>query len=283
MIKCILLSAIIPLVVGLLQVLNNLYVNIGLEPSYRIYSTLTHPNAFAFYLVIITVLSISLLMGARKFNEKFKYLILIIFLSICLIYTFTRSAWIGLALAVFILGLLQHRKLLILSPLIIGFLLLNLPFISERFQPLLNPDLQKYTSLAWRMNIWTSSIPYFLSHPFFGNGFGNFIFVGYEIDNWFAAAHNDYVRILVETGIIGFVGFIWIFLSLLKTGVKAFKNAPNPFHKNIAAGFIVLLLAYILMSMSDNLFNHGGIQWYFWAYAGVAMAIYRIDSYRKQV
>jgi putative inorganic carbon (HCO3(-)) transporter len=277
MVNCLLLSSIIPLIVGLLQILNNLYINIGLEPSYRIYSTLTHPNAFAFYMVIISVLALSLLMGAKKFKEKSKYFIHLGFLSFCLIYTFTRSAWLGLSFAVFIVGLLQHRKLLILTPVIIGLMIYNLPLISERFQPLLNPDLQKYTSLAWRINIWNSSFPYFLTHPVFGNGFGNFIFVGYEVDNWYAAAHNDYLRILVETGILGFSGFIWILISLWRTGIKAFKNATNSYHRNISAGFIALLLAYMVMSLSDNIFNHGGIQWYFWGYAGVVTAIYRID------
>jgi len=282
MVNCILLSAIIPLTVGLIQIANNLSVSIGLEPSHRIYSTLTHPNAYAFYLVIISVLTMSLLMGAKNLSEKFKYFTLLGLLLTSLIYTFTRSAWLGLIFAVFILGLLQHRKLLIFSPLVIAFLILTLPLIFERFQPLFNPDLQKYTSFAWRINIWTSSIPYFLAHPVFGNGFGSFIFVGYEIDNWFAAAHNDYLRILVETGVLGFLGFIWILISLQRIGIKAFKNAINSFHRNIAAGFIALLFAYMVMSFSDNLFNHGGIQWYFWAYAGVVTAIYRIDSFRKK-
>lgn len=280
-VNCLLLSAVIPLAVGFFQILNNLDINIALEPSYRIYSTLTHPNAYAFYLVIISVLAISLLLGVKSLAEKSKYFILLGFLVVCLIYTFTRSAWLGLAFAVSILGILQHPRLLVFSPLIIGFLVFNLPLIFERFHPLFTPELQKYTSLAWRIKLWTSSIPYFLAHPVFGNGFGGYIFVGYEIDDWFAAAHNDYLRILVETGIVGFLGFIWILMSLGWIGIKAFKNSAHPYYRNIAAGFIALLSAYMGMSFSDNLFNHGGIQWYFWAYAGVVTAIYRITSFRK--
>jgi putative inorganic carbon (HCO3(-)) transporter len=280
-VNCLLLSAIIPLAVGLIQILNNIHISMAVEPSHRIYSTLTHPNAYAFYLVIVSVLTISLLMGERDLTKKTKYFILMGFLLISLTYTFTRGAWLGLVFAIFILGLLRHRRLLIFLPLVIGFLIFYLPFIVERFQSLFNPDLQQYSSVAWRIRIWTSSIPYFLAHPIFGNGFGSFILVGYQIDNWFAAAHNDYLRILVETGVVGFLGFIWILLSLGGIGVKAFKNSANSYHRNITAGFTALLGAYMLMSFSDNLFNNGGIQWYFWAYAGVVTAIYRIDSQEK--
>ena len=102
-VNCIVFSALIPLTVGLIQIANNINISVGLEPSYRVFSTLTHPNAFAFYLVIISVLAISVLMGTKNLAGRFWYFVLLGFLLISLLYTFTRSAWLGLAFAVLIL------------------------------------------------------------------------------------------------------------------------------------------------------------------------------------
>jgi len=102
--------------------------------------------------------------------------------------------------------------------------------------------------------------------------------IGYQIDDWFAAAHNDYLRLLVETGIVGLSGYIILLFSLVKLGIKAKRETTDNYKNFISAGFVCFLGAYVLMSFSDNLFNHGGIQWYFWAYAGVVASILRLEK-----
>jgi putative inorganic carbon (HCO3(-)) transporter len=279
MVKVLVLSSFVPLFVGLFQIYSHftLYLS-SLEPFFRVKSTLTHPNAYAFYLVMITVLSVSLFLQERSEAKKIFLFGLISFLVLSLVFTYTRGAWIGLVIAIFAMGVLKKRKLLIFAPLSLYGLVLIFPLIFQRFESLLNPDTFIYTSLAWRLRLWGASIPYFFSHPVFGNGLGTFQFIGYQIDDWFAAAHNDYLRMLVETGLVGFAGYIILVLCMLKLSIKTHKEAIDPFQKYIALGFLCFLIAYGVMSFADNLFNHGGIQWYFWAYAGVVTAIYRLDN-----
>lgn len=181
----------------------------------------------------------------------------------------------GLIVATVLMGMLKSRRLLFLGPVAIYGILLVFPFIFQRLDPIFNPHLFMYTSLAWRIELWSASIPYFMSHPLFGNGFGIYQFIGYQIDDWFAAAHNDYLRLLVETGIVGFSAYVVLLLGLARLGIRARKAATDGYFGHIATGFVCLLAAYVLMSFTDNLFNHGGVQWYFWAYAGVIAAILR--------
>src|SRR3990170_1834742 len=277
MVVCLILSSVIPIIVGLIQILNNRYIVVGLEPSFRVYSTLPHPSAYAFYLIIIAVLTISLMNRGKNPPHKVKSIILLAFISVSLVYTFTRGAWLGLALSLFVLGILQKKKFQLFSPVIVALLFLNVPLIYERFQPIFDPRLSKFTSFAWRFGLWNSAISYFLAHPLFGIGFGNFILIGHEITNFFMNAHNDYLKLLVETGIVGFLGFIWVLASTWRIGIAAFKRVTDPYLKSIAAGFIAVLLSYLCMSFSDNIFNHGAFQWYLWAYAGLITAMYRMD------
>jgi uncharacterized membrane protein len=82
----------------------------------------------------------------------------------------------------------------------------------------------------------------------------------------------------VETGVIGFSGFILLLFSLFKLSIRTYKEMVNSYYQHIAMGFVCFLFAYGVMSFADNLFNHGGIQWYFWTYAGVIAAIYRLNK-----
>jgi len=279
MVKVLVLSSLLPLSVGLIQIFTNFSLSaFTFEPSFRVNATLTHPNAYAFYLVVITVLSASLLLQERSQAKRLFLYSLIALLLFSLIFTYTRGAWIGLVMAIFAMGVFKKRRLLIFAPLVLYGVILIFPLVSERFESILNPDLFRYDSLAWRLRLWGASIPHFLSHPVFGAGLGTFQFIAFQVDNWFAAAHNDYLRLLVETGLVGLSGYVILMLSLVKTSIKAHKIAKDPLQEYIASGFLCLLIAYAAMSIGDNLFNHGGIQWYFWACAGVVVAIYRINA-----
>jgi putative inorganic carbon (HCO3(-)) transporter len=276
MVRFLVLSSLVPISVGLVQLCSNLDASFfSLEPSFRLSATLTHPNAYAFYLVMITVIAVGLFSQAGSGMHRIGLLSLIALLLTSLVFTYTRSAWIGLAIAVLGLAILKNRKLLIVAPLALCGVLLVFPVISLRFDALFSDELFRYTSLAWRLKIWTASVPYFLSHPIFGNGFGAFQLIGHQIDDWFAAAHNDYLRLLVETGLVGLSAYLILLLAFARLGLRARKAATNEYFGHLTTGFVCFLAAYVLMSFTDNLFNHGGVQWYFWAYAGVIAAILR--------
>jgi putative inorganic carbon (HCO3(-)) transporter len=279
MIGTLLLSSLIPLTVGLVQIHSNINLFFfAFEPSFRVHATLTHPNAYAFYLVMMAVLSISVYLHQSSEGHKLWLRFLIPLLVFSLVFTYTRGAWIGLVIAVFCLGVLGKRTLLVVGPLALYGILLAFPLISQRFESILNPDLFRYDSLTWRLRLWGATIPYFFVHPLFGGGLGTFQLVSYQVDNWFAAAHNDYLRILVETGLVGLSGYMILMLSLVRLGIRALRRSGNSYQKPIVMGFLCFLISYLAMSVADNLFNHGGIQWYFWAYAGVVAAIERINA-----
>jgi putative inorganic carbon (HCO3(-)) transporter len=274
------LSSLMPLGVGFIELFTkfDFHQIVGLEPAYRLYSTTTHCNVYAFYLVIILILITSALLQEKSGLKRQGLFILLSLLGVQLIFTYARGAWMSLVLALLILGVVKHRKLLILAPLGVGLAIYLFPSIVERFAPIMNSSSLENTSLAWRINLWLLSINYFIQHPILGIGFGNYIFVEYQMIDVYIGAHNDYLRILVETGVIGFSCFIGLLLSLLRFGIKAYKKTHNTFHKHLCLGFLGLWAGYVMISISENFFNQGIIQWYFWTYAAVIAAIYMRNS-----
>lgn len=79
-----------------------------------------------------------------------------------------------------------------------------------------------------RFTMWANSIPMFKDHFLLGVGLGNWMVHYPRYQSWYrqdsqlanyqyhANAHNDYVEILCELGIIGFALFIWFVVSLFR-------------------------------------------------------------------
>ena len=89
-----------------------------------------------------------------------------------------------------------------------------------------------------RTTMWVNSIPMFLDNFLIGVGLGNWTIHYAKYQSWFkpdkelmqnkyhANAHNDYVEIICELGIIGLVLFVWIIIALFKT-FKRLLSYPN--------------------------------------------------------
>ena len=90
-----------------------------------------------------------------------------------------------------------------------------------------------------RFTIWANSMGMFRDHFLFGVGLGNWTIHYAKYQSFFkqdpellhnkfhANAHNDYVEILCELGIIGFALFLWVFFALFKVFLGLLTLARN--------------------------------------------------------
>lgn len=81
-----------------------------------------------------------------------------------------------------------------------------------------------------RWIIHRDSVRMFFAHPFFGSGFGNFatVFPHYRVfyDGFFVNhAHDDYLELLLETGLAGFGVALWFLLVLYRRGIRNLHSA----------------------------------------------------------
>lgn len=83
-----------------------------------------------------------------------------------------------------------------------------------------------------RLLIHRDSIRMFLGHPFLGSGFGTFatVFPHYRVfyDGFFMDnAHDDYLELLLETGLIGFAVAAWFLVVLYREGFRNLRLIKN--------------------------------------------------------
>ena len=76
-------------------------------------------------------------------------------------------------------------------------------------------------------------------------------------------AHNDYLKIAFESGLIGLFFYLSIFFTLM---YHEFKNLLQGHW--IHFSFLLSLLVYLLMSVSDNMLHHTPVIWWLWAVWG---------------
>ena len=111
-----------------------------------------------------------------------------------------------------------------------------------------------------RLTIWANSIPMFKEHFLLGVGLGNWTVHYPRYQSWYrqdpqlllykyhANAHNDYVEILCELGIIGFALFVWFVVSLFRVAGALLRRGDKE-HFFLALPMIIALAGIALSAM----------------------------------
>lgn len=258
--------------------------------GFRLFSTFNHPNVFAFYLVTIVSVCFFVVKSAVFVQErKFRQIcwIVLLFSLVCILGTKTRSAWAVIALLILIYGIFKERKYLVYL-LLATMLAMMIPSIQERilnlFQGNSADDLinnyEALNSYAWRQIIWAGAIEKYWEQPFLGFGYESFTFYSSEFfvieSDYGAGAHNTYVQLLFEIGIIGLLAFLWLLIPLL---IRLWELRNKARENIIVFG---LFVSYCLIHYSDNVFDYLTFNWYFWFFIGAFLAYSKLTIEDKK-
>lgn len=207
-------------------------------------------------------------------NNKYRYLLLmpIMLGFLSLILTFSRGAFFGFIAGLFIFNLRSKKRILIFCIIIflIFSFIITFPQLENRFL-----DSLTIKDNMDRVSIWISSVNMIKDHPIIGIGPGNFPVV-YPSYRWkeeqrthtMSFAHNIFLNMAVETGLIGFGLFFYIIILILIMGVKIYYN--NPLNRGFVSAFIAIL-AHNQFDCTVLKFEVGVI---FWILIGLIIAIY---------
>ncbi len=228
----------------------------------RIQSVALEPLFLANYLLLPIGLLSAYLILKQPFIDSFRATGLLLPLTFVFLMTLSRGGYIGL-LAMFLVYLLLFAKQVfrprvILSGLTVIFLVGAAvsaildevdPDAKERFinHSRINEIVAGGQSLFQRLDNAELAYNIFLSKPLFGVGPGNF---GQAATNSLSepreggwpVVNNQYLEMLAETGLFGFLAFSLVLLTVLWRSFRAFLLAKDPFLKATALGFLGALI-----------------------------------------
>jgi O-antigen ligase len=114
------------------------------------------------------------------------------------------------------------------------------------------------TDLAWRLHKWKTLMPDWERSPLFGQGLGTTVAGEAIPGDPFSGTPplNEYVRCLVETGIVGLTIMLWALIILIRRLVRRRRipGTPDAGTLNAATLAIVVVAGCLVNSLADNTF-----------------------------
>lgn len=246
--------------------------------------------------ILILPIIFSLALYKSKLSNKLRlfYLITVLINIPAIIFENTRIVWIALSITYFIIILLSLKKkkiiLLFISTIILCCYILfqNSPQSFDRLTSITNISYQNQSNYQ-RLLMWQSATNMFIMHPLFGVGVGNYheqYINNYRSpysreDQWHP--HNVPLAMLSETGLIGGISYILLFIYLYYNTVTTYLNT-----KSISSfAYLMCLLAYSINCLTDSMFCGHNIKsstTFFWLFTGFYLISnkYVIISYNKK-
>jgi len=189
-----------------------------------------------------------------------RWFILLIFFALFL--TKSLGAFLSLFFGLIIYFYLRERlKKSIIFYLLGSFIFMAVVFVL-RFEAG-REHTQPFFSMVMRLSYWKDAFGIIKTHPLVGIGLGNFDL------NVSRYAHNSYLQIWVETGILGLLSFIWIIYSVLKT---SFKDLTQSLDRNQSLCLLVAGIVFLIHNFLDFTFFLPEVVYIWWVILGLISA-----------
>lgn len=269
----------------------------------RVFSTLGQPNWLAAFIVFIFPPSLvyAFYLGKKRSQKRFFILALIYFLV--LLFTKSRSGLLGFIVANIFFWLISSfinkdkiKKQALLFNLSIVFiaLIIGTPWTPNLKELILKnkntTPIQAGTVLETggtesgeiRKIVWRGAVAVFIDYSIFGTGTETFALSYFkykpadhnltsEWDFVYNKAHNEYLNYLANTGILGFLSYLFLILSAILMMTREIKKTKDEKEKFIVLGLISGYIGFLI----TNIFGFSVVvtSFLFFIYPAIALSV----------
>ncbi len=258
--------------------------NIGRQQVFGLFGNV---NYFAEYLIVPLPIAVSLFFATQNKLKKILLLIGVIAMGASLTATFTRGSYLSFGISLIFMSVLflisrgknfikKNRKIFI-AILVIIIIITSLFIIPnplnksgtaiEKIKSRISISqlIQSY-SIKRRIATWKFTILMIKDHPLLGSGIGTYKYntLKYQAEffkqgenrslypHGFAdKAHNEYLQLWAEIGIVGLGIFIWLIISYFGCGIKILRKIKDEYKQ----GIIIGLMGSVVAVLIDGLFG----------------------------
>jgi len=213
-------------------------------------------NHFAGFIGMIIPLSLGVGLMTRSLEKKVMYTFFSITMTIALFFSLSRggivSFFSGIMVFIFVVfGKTYSVRRLV--PVFLFILILASYILYLGITPIIDRFLQTDVSNEQRLLAWQGLLSALKDYPIFGSGLGTFqyIFKIYKPDGlylYWDHAHNDYLELLLEVGIVGIIIIAIFFFFELKA---LFKTPWEDKETYLRAAFLSSITTIAVHSVVD--------------------------------
>ncbi|MFH0791445.1 MAG: O-antigen ligase family protein [Candidatus Omnitrophota bacterium] len=229
------------------------------SPAARIFSSFGRPVNLSNYLVLAAPLSCVVFLFAKNPILKLCGFITAVLSFSSLIWNGSRAAWLAVPISSLSHCFLKNRKAALI---LLVVLLIVVYFLAPAYK---NRAMTMFDVSSWnRVELYRTAVRVFKAYPFFGSGLGTYEKVmyakrfmpmnGYSFGREHLHAHNTYLEMLSEMGIIGLTAFLWIFFLFFRkvfSNKSLWKNERND--KNVLLfGLSSSIMAILIFALAST-------------------------------
>lgn len=225
----------------------------------------TEPNTLGGYLTIVMCIAVGLLIHAPKRGLRVLFLFIAVTAFIPFLFTLSRASYFSFTVALTALALFSKRFVIIAM---IGAVLVASPFIMPnkvkqrvnmtfRGEPVViagqDLGITADKSTQERIYVWGKVAHTMRWAPWFGGGV-----------SWETVLDSQYARVLIETGIAGFIAFLFLLYRLVRTPWEAYVWSPDWLGQGLALGMLAATIGMMVHALGTISFLIVRIMMPFW-------------------
>lgn len=239
----------------------------------RVYSLFGSPNIFGDYAAFLLPTTISMVLYERHKGQRVMYAVATVFLALCLLFTFTRGAWIAGFVGVLVLTWLYDKRYTVAAVVVAVLAVLLVHSVQVRIEEFFSPVYWYQTFANGRIARWLNAYDQMTGNPLFGDGLGRY--GGAVASKYFGVPYVDgyYAKTLAETGLVGLIAFVAVLFVYLRDVFRIWRKATDPRMKILLAGVFSSLVAVVTHNLIENVFEEPAMNMLFWL-AGTLVLIY---------
>jgi hypothetical protein len=232
------------------------------------------PNTLGGYLVFMLAIVTGLLLTPKAVPNRLPLWVLMGVGGVGLLATLSRVSFLAaVAVVLAIVVFTNYRKPLVLVMILIG--LLSAPWwapqaVKDRIMYTFTQPSEEGqvklggvkldTSTSDRIRSWQRGLELWKQSPVWGTG----VTGGPFLDAM-------YPRVLIETGSLGMVAFVYLLWAIFRVGRTAYQHAQDPFTKGVALGFLLGFVGLVIHAIGANTFLIVRIMEPFWLFAALVV------------
>lgn len=247
----------------------------------RAVSTLGNPNVLGEYLILVIPVIFAMFAISKNARDKFRYFVSFMLCCACLIFTWSRGAWLGFIAAVLIFIVLSSHKVFACFLLSVPALCLVASFFIDTsvINRLLSVGNTADSSTLYRFNIWKGTLSMLSDTWLYGIGIGTEVFSSvyprYSLSGTEVAPHSHslYLQIISEMGVFALAIFLLFCITFICMILSALKNSSVKKNKTVLVGFLCGVCAFLVQGATDYVWYNYRIFLLFWAMIGLTAAV----------
>jgi O-antigen ligase len=246
------------------------------------------PATFGNYILLVLPVVIGLSYYSKTIREKRWLGLSSLIILTAIIFSYGRGVWLGLIAGLIFMAILSSKKLVffvLIGIIVCSTVLFILPFskVSQRVME----TIKSTRRVGDRIYFWEGGLRIIRDYPITGVGWKGFrkVYPRYKPAEALESgcnAHNNFVDVTVDSGLLGLGIFLWFLLGIYKAGFRIFKKLEDGYFKGIAWGFLGSFTGFLIAGLSQYNFGDSIVVMLFYFLLGIVMVIPRILGSNKE-